>query len=82
MIVTAIPHASVPDIKNITYDAEGRSLLLDLRNEVDAIVRSCRLHVHGPTGIDVARIHVKRQDKMLLGRPTVGCGHCVQKERP
>ena len=38
MIVTAIPHAPIPNIKNVAYDAECRSLLLDLRIKVDAIV--------------------------------------------
>src|SRR5439155_17367572 len=59
MIGTAISHAPITNIKNVTHDAEGRSLLLDLRSEVDPVVGGCRLHVHGPAGIDVARVNVK-----------------------
>ena len=62
--------------------AERRSLLLDRWSEGRAVVLSRRLHVHRPAGIDVARVHVKGNDVMFLGRAAIGRGHRVQKERP
>ena len=76
-----IPQTPISNIKNVAYNAERWSLLLDRCSERRAVVLSCRLHVNGPAGIDVARIQIKREDKMLYGRATVGCGHCVKKKR-
>ena len=81
MTETAIPHAPIANIQNVAHDAERRSLLLNRCSEVDSVVCSCCLHVHGPAGIDVTRIHVKGKDEVFLGSAAVGSDHCVQKER-
>src|SRR4030095_196690 len=62
---TAIPQAPISNVKNVAHDAERRSLLLDRCIEVDPVVCSCRLHVHGPAGIYLACIHIKRSNKMF-----------------
>src|ERR1700756_4005176 len=74
---TEIPHTPISNIKNVAYNPECRSLLLGLRGEVDPVVCSCRLHVYGPAGIDVACVHVKGYDKMLLGCPAIRGDHCI-----
>jgi hypothetical protein len=59
MVKAAIPHAPIPNIKNVARDGERRSLLLDRCSELHPVVYSHRLHVYGPAGIDGARVHVK-----------------------
>ena len=77
----AIRHTPISNIKNVTHDAERRSLLLDRSSEGYAIVCSCRAHVHGPAAIDVACIHINGKDEMFLSLAAVGRSHCVQKQR-
>lgn len=77
----AIHHTPISNIKNVSHDAESRPLLLDRRSEGHSVVCNCRLHVHGPAGIDIACIHIKREDKVFLGLAAVRRSHCVQKER-
>ena len=78
---TAIRHTAVADVKNVAHDAECRSLLLDGRIKVYAVICSCRFDVHGPAGVDVACVHIQGKDEVFLGRAAVGRDHCVQKER-
>src|SRR6266850_5038206 len=56
---TTIAHTPIADIKNVAYDAECRSLLLNRWNKIQAVVCGCRLNVHGPAGLDVACIHIQ-----------------------
>ena len=82
MIKVAIIQAPISNIKNVAQYCEGRSLTLGRWSEGRSVELDCRLHVNGPPGIDVARVHVKRNNVMFDGRPAIGCNHCVQKERP
>src|SRR5206468_2249808 len=78
---TAIRHTAVADIKNVAYDAECRSLLLNRRIKLYAVVCSCRLNVHRPARVDIACVHIQGKDEVFLGRATVRRDHRVQKER-
>jgi hypothetical protein len=82
MKTVAVLHTPISNIKNVTHDAERRSLLLDRCSEGRAVVLSCRLHVYRPAWVDGARVHAKRNDVMFLGRAAIRRDHCVQKERP
>src|SRR5215475_15199212 len=74
---TAIRHAPIPNIKNVTHDAERWSLLLNRCIEGFAVICSRLRHVHWPAGVDVACIYVKGNDEMFYGLTVIGCGYCV-----
>ena len=80
-VVAPIRETPIRHIKNVAYDAERWSLQLDRCSERHPVVRSPLLHVNGPAGICVARVKIKREDKMLLGHASVGSDHCVEKKR-
>ena len=77
----AIGHTPVPDIKNVAYDAERWSLLLDRGIEGLTVICSRRRHVHRPAWVDVACVYVKGNDEMFYGFAAIGCGYRVQKQR-
>jgi len=51
-------------------------------NESCAVVLSRQLHVHRPAGIDGARVHVKGNDVMFLGRAAIGRRQTRSKRAP
>src|SRR5205814_2846675 len=81
MKYAAIRHAAISDIENTSHYAERRPLLLDRRNEVNAVIRSCRLYINGPAWIDVAGVRVEGKKQMFFGLSAIGGDHCIEKER-
>jgi hypothetical protein len=82
MIEIAIIQAPVSNIKSVAHYGQGRSLTLGRWSEDRSVELDHRLHVNRPPGIDVPRVHIKRNNVMFDGGPAIGCNHGAQKQRP
>src|SRR4030095_2530227 len=81
MVDTAIQQTSIWHVQNVTDDAERRPLSLNRRRKSRAVEYRDLFHIHGPARIDVAGVHIKREDEMFLGHTAIRCDHGVEKKR-
>src|SRR5438445_13355545 len=76
---TAIQETAIRHVKNVVYNPKCGPLRLYGWCKRRAVINCDLAHVHRPAGIDVACVHIKREDEMLLGVAAVSCYHCVKK---
>src|SRR5437660_4528421 len=77
---TAIQETAIRHVKNVVYNPKCGPLRLYGWCKRRAVINCDLAHVHRPAGIDVACVHIKREDEMLLGVAAVRCDHCVKKK--
>ena len=77
---TTIQETAIRHVKNVVYNPKCGPLRLYGWCKRRAVINCDLAHVHRPAGIDVACVHIKREDEMLLGVAAVRCDHCVKKK--